>query len=175
MQLLTDICKETGLSVDDARLILLGVLPEWETCTEVDDHHANMIRQSVQAALPEGNGEIIPVTGMDINHQQQLIDNASQVLGMPLVLAASQEIRMAIALEEVKNAVILASIDQKSVELEIAVKQRADKRSAGYLTAIQDLASQLEKPVSVVESMVADVERNNAQLEEILTAVRSGK
>lgn len=153
----------------------MDILPAWETCTEVDDHHANIIRQSVQAALPSGNGEITPVTGMDINHQQQLIDNASQVLGMPLVLAASQEIRMAIALEEVKNAVILAGIDQKLMELETAIKQRADKRSAGYLIAIQDLASQLEKPVSIVEGMVADIERNNTQLEEILSAVKSEK
>jgi tetrahydromethanopterin S-methyltransferase subunit H len=175
MQLLSNICDETGLNIEDARLILIDVRPDWESTVEVSNSEAELIRQSARAALPSGNGEIAPVTGMDIDHQQRLIDNASQVLGSPLVLAAMQEIKMVDALHEVKNTVILNTIDRRQAELEIAIKERSGVRQQAYMTAIQDLADRLEKPISVVEEMTADIKANNAQLETLLAQVRAGK
>jgi hypothetical protein len=175
MQLLSDICNDTGLNIEDARLILIDVRPDWETTNTITDNEAELIRQSARAALPSGNGEIAPVAGMDINHQQRLIDNASQVLGSPLVLAVMQEIKMVDALHEVKNTVILNAIDQRQAELDAAIKQRSDVRQQAYMTALQDLADKLEKPISVVEEMTADLKANNAHLEALLAQVKAGK
>ena len=175
MQLLTDICNETGLNLDDARLILINVREDWAIAEEVTDSEADLIRQSVRAALPESNGEITPVADMSIEMQERLIDNASQVLNSPLVLAAMQEIKAIDTLAQVKNAIAINIIDRRQAELDAAIKERSEARQQAYVTAITDLASQMQKPVSVVKEMKADIDATNAQLEAILNKVRSGK
>ncbi|MGI2909674.1 hypothetical protein [Tolypothrix sp. VBCCA 56010] len=175
MQLLTHICNETGLTLDDARLILINVREDWSSTQTITDSEADLIRQSARATLPESNGNITPVAGMSIDQQEQLIDNASQVLGLPLVLAAMQEIKAVDTLEQVKNAIILNSIDRRQGELDAAIKGRSQSRQQAYLTAIEDLASQMQKPVSVVEEMKADIDATNDKLALLLTQIRAGK
>jgi hypothetical protein len=146
MQSLTHICNETGLNIDDARLILINVREDWATAERVTDGEAELIRQSSRAALPGGNGQITPVAGMSIDQQKELINNASQVLGFPLVLAAMQEIKAIDTLEQVKNAIALNTIDRRQAELDAAIKQRSEARQQAYVTAITDLATNA-KPV----------------------------
>lgn len=175
MQSLTHICNETGLNIDDARLILIEVRKDWAIAEQVTDSEADLIRQSVHAALPESNGSITPVADMSIEQQERLIDNASQVLGFPLVLAAMQEIKAIDSLEQVKNAIALNAIDRRQAELDAAIKERSQTRHDAYVSAIQDLANQMQKPILVVEDMAADIKRGNDQLEAILAQVKLGK
>ena len=175
MQSLTYICNETGLNIDDARLILINVREDWATAEQVTDGEAELIRQSVRAALPESNGSITPITGMDIHQQEQLIDNASQVLGFPLVLAAMQEIKAIDTLHQVKNVIALNTIDRRQGELDEAIKQRSEARQQAYVAAITDLANQMQKPVEVVAEMRSNIDATNAQLAALLAQVQLGK
>lgn len=175
MQSLTDICNETNLTADDVRLILSDLRPDWETTETITHNEADLIRQSVRAALPESNGEITPVADMDLTQQEQLINNASQVLNSALVLAVAQEIKAIDTLHQVKNAIALNVIDRRQGELDAAIQQRSESRQQAYVTAITDLASQMQKPVSVVAGMKADIDATNAQLENLLAQVRAGK
>lgn len=175
MQLLFEVCREVGIGIDDARMCLMDIRPDWETTDTITTSEAELIRQSVRAALPESNGEITPVANMSIDQQEHLINNASQVLGFPLVLAAMQEIKAIDALHQVKNAVALNAIDRRQAELDAAIKERSQTRQDAYVSAIQDLANQMQKPISVVEDMAADIKRGNDQLEAILAQVKSGK
>jgi len=175
MQSLTDICNETNLTADDVRLILSDLRPDWETTEIITHNEADLIRQSVRAALPESNGEITPVSDMDLTQQEQLINNASQVLNSPLVLAVMQEIKAIDTLHQVKNAIALNVIDRRQGELDAAIQQRSESRHKAYVTAITDLANQMQKPVSVVAGMKADIDATNAQLESLLAQVRAGK
>jgi len=175
MQSLTHICNETGLNLDDARLILINVREDWAIAEEVTDSEADLIRQSVRAALPGSNGEITPVADMDLTQQEQLINNASQVLNSALVLAVAQEIKAIDTLHQIKNAIALNVIDRRQGELDAAIQQRSESRHKAYVTAITDLANQMQKPVSVVAGMKADIDATNAQLESLLAQVRAGK
>jgi hypothetical protein len=174
-QSLFEICQETGIKVDDARLILSDTRPDWETTNTCSAAEADLIRQSARAALPESNGSITPVTGMDIDQQERLIDNASQVLGFPLVLAAMQEIKVIDTLEQVKNAIALNVIDRRQGELDAAIKERSEARQQAYVTAITDLANQMEKPVEVVAEMKSNIDATNAKLDALLAQVKAGK
>ena len=175
MQLFADICNETGLNIDDARLILINVREDWSIAEQVTDSEADLIRQSARAALPGSNGEITPVSDMDITQQQQLINNASQILNSPLVLAVSQEIKAIDTLYSIKNAIALNIIDRRQAELDTAIRERSQTRQQAYIAAIEDLASQMQKPVSVVEEMKADIDETNAKLEALLATVKAGK
>ena len=175
MQSLTHICKETGLNIDDARLILINIREDWATTEQVTDSEASLIKESTRAALPGGSGQITPVADMGIDQQERLIDNASQVLGFPLVLAAMQEIKAIDTLEQVKNAIALNTIDRRQAELDEAIKQRSEARQQAYVTAITDLANQMQKPVEVVAEMKSNIDTTNAQLAALLAQVQSGK
>jgi hypothetical protein len=175
MQSLTHICNETGLNLDDARLILINVREDWAIAEEVTDGEANLIKQSTYAALPESNGSITPVAGMSIDQQERLIDNASQVLGFPLVLSALQEIKALDTLEQVKNAIALNVIDKRQAELDAAIKERSEARQQAYVTAISDLANQMQKPVEVVAEMKSNIDATNARLAALLAQVQTGK
>lgn len=175
MQSLTQICNETGLTLDDARLILINIREDWATTEQVTDSEAELIKQSAHAALPGSNGEIAPVADMDLTQQEQLINNASQVLNSPLVLAIAQEIKAIDTLHQVKNAIALNVIDVRQAELDAAIQHRSESRQQAYVTAITDLASQMQKPVSVVEKMKADIDATNAKLEALLAQVKAGK
>ena len=175
MQSLTHICNQTGLNIDDARLILINVREDWSSAEQITDGEADLIRQSVRAALPESNGSITPVADMSIDQQERLIDNASQVLGFPLVLAAMQEIKAIDTLHQVKNAIALNTIDRRQAELDAAIKQRSEARQQAYVTAITDLANQMQKPVEVVAEMKSNIDATNAQLAALLAQVQLGK
>lgn len=175
MQLLFEVCREIGIEIDDARMCLMDIRPDWETTDTCSTSEADLIRQSVCAALPESSGEITPVADMSIDQQERLIDNASQVLGFPLVLAAIQEIKAIDTLHQVKNAIALNTIDRRQAELDTAIREQSEARQKAYETAIQDLASQMQKPVSVAEEMLADIKAGNDRLDAILAKVRAGK
>lgn len=175
MQLLIDICNQTGLTVDDVRLILADIRPDWAIAEQVTDSEAELIKQSAYAALPESSGEITPVADMDITQQEQLISNASQVLNFPLVLAAMQEIKAIDTLHSIKNAIALNTIDRRQAELDAAIRDRSRIRQQAYVTAITDLANQMQKPVDVAQEMVDDIKTTNAQLEALLATVKAGK
>lgn len=175
MQLLFEVCREIGIGIDDARMCLMDIRPDWETTDTCSTSEADLIRQSVHAALPESSGEITPVPDMDLTQQEQLINNASQVLNSPLVLAVAQEIKAIDTLHQIKNAIALNVIDRRQGELDAAIQQRSESRSSAYVTAITDLANQMQKPVSVVAEMKADIDATNAQLENLLAQVRAGK
>ncbi|MBW4571188.1 MAG: hypothetical protein KME31_25190 [Tolypothrix carrinoi HA7290-LM1] len=175
MQLLFEVCQELGIAIDDARMCLMDIRPDWETTDTCSTSEADLIRQSVRAALPESNGEITPVADMDLTQQEQLINNASQVLGFPLVLAAMQEIKAIDTLHQVKNAIALNVIDRRQAELDAAIRERSIGRQQAYVTAIEDLASQMQKPIEVVAGMKADIDETNAKLDALLATVKAGK
>ena len=175
MQLLFEICRELEIGLDDARMCLMDIRPDWETTDTCSIAEADLIRQSVRAALPESNGEITPVADMDLTQQEQLINNASQVLGFPLVLAAMQEIKAIDTLHQVKNAIALNVIDRRQAELDAAIRERSIGRQQAYVTAIEDLASQMQKPIEVVAAMKADIDETNAKLDALLATVKAGK
>jgi hypothetical protein len=175
MQLLFEVCREIGIGIDDARMCLMDIRPDWETTDTCSTSEADLIRQSVRAALPQSNGEITPVADMDLTQQEQLINNASQVLNSPLVLAVAQEIKAIDTLHQVKNAIALNVIDRRQAELDAAIQHRSQSRHKAYLRAITDLANQIQKPVSVVEEMKADIDATNAKLEALLATVKAGK
>jgi hypothetical protein len=175
MQLLFEVCREIGIGIDDARMCLMDIRPDWETTDTCSTSEADLIRQSVHAALPESSGEITPVADMDITQQEQLISNASQVLNFPLVLAAMQEIKAIDTLHSIKNAIALNTIDRRQAELDAAIRDRSQVRQQAYVTAITDLANQMQKPVSVVAGMKAEIDATNAQLEALLATVKAGK
>lgn len=175
MKSILDIRTETNLNIDDIRLILADCRSDWATTETITDSEADLIRQSARAALPEGSSQITPVADMSIDQQERLIDNASQVLGFPLVLAAIQEIKAIDTLEQVKNAIALNVIDKRQAELNAAIKERSESRQQAYVTAISDLANQMQKPISVVEEMKSNIDATNAQLQALLAQIQAGK
>lgn len=170
-----DICDETGLSLDDVRLILSDFRADWAATEQVSAPEAEIIRRCARAALPKSNGEITPVADMDLTQQEQLINNASQILGSPLVLAAMQEVKAIDTLHQVKNAIALNIIDCRQAELDEAINQRSEARQQAYVTAITDLANQMQKPVEVVGDMKADIDATNVKLDALLAQVKAGK
>lgn len=169
---LLDICNQTGLNLEDARLMLINVREDWVTTETITNAEADLIRQSARAALPGNNVEITPVAGMDIASQELLIDNASQILNFPLVLAMSQELKAIDTLAQIKNAIALNIIDRCQVELDEAIKERSKARQAAYLSAIQELADTYKTPVSVEKEMADDIKVQNAQLDAILLVMQ---
>ncbi|MEM6398624.1 MAG: hypothetical protein AAF757_00105 [Cyanobacteria bacterium P01_D01_bin.116] len=172
---LVDICQEIGINLEDARLMFIDSRPDWTTFEDLTEAEAELIRRSVNSNSPESNNEIQPVNGLKLSQQQQLISNASQVLGIPLVLSVQREIKTVEAVESVKNTLILNLVDRKQAELDAAIKQRSDARQQVYLMALQDLADNLQQPIDVVTEMTQDIEAGNEQLEAILQRVKGGK
>jgi hypothetical protein len=78
-------------------------------------------------------------------------------------------------LHSIKNAIALNTIDRRQAELDAAIRDRSQVRQQAYVTAITDLANQMQKPVDVAQEMVDDIKTTNAQLEALLATVKAGK
>ena len=172
---LVDICQEIGINLEDARLMFIDTRPDWSTLEDLSEAEAELIRRSVRSKLASSPEEVQPVNGLTINQQQQLIDNASQVLGIPLVLAVHQEVRTVEAVQSVKNALILNVVDRKLGELDAAIKQRSDARQQAYIASLQELADTMQQPVEVVTEMTQSIKEGNDQIAAILNQVKAGK
>lgn len=172
---LVDICQEIGINLEDARLMFIDTRPDWSTLEDLSEAEAELIRRSVRSKLASSPEEVQPVNGLTINQQQQLIDNASQVLGIPLVLAVHQEVRTVEAVQSVKNALILNVVDRKQGELDAAIKQRSDARQQAYIASLQELADTMQQPVEVVTEMTQSIKEGNDQIAAILNQVKAGK
>lgn len=168
---LVDICQETGIDLEDARLIFIDSRPDWNQMDEVSEAEAELVRRSVKSKLPESDNKIEPVNGLTLSEQQQLIDNASQVLGIPLVLAVQQEIRTVEAVEDVKNALILNVLDRKQAELDAVIQQRSNNRQQTYISYLQQMADALQQSTDVATEMTQNIERENEQIAAILKHV----
>lgn len=169
------LCDELGISEDEARLILADTRADFADCETITNEEARLIRDSQRASLPGGNGEVPQTNGIELSQQKQIIRNASQVFGVPLFLSIEQEINTIASIEDVKNHLILNTLDQKQSELDEAIRQRASVRQEQYYNAVKDLAGKLQQPISVVEEMQSDIDEQNAQLADLLTQVREGK
>ncbi len=142
MQLLNDICNETGLSIDDARMCLMDIREDWGVTDTVTDSEAQLIRQSTNAALPGSSGEIIPVPDMPIQDQQALVNNVAQVLGQDLVLSVQERIQIASAVDQITNQVILTNREAsiRNLGQEIAAQDEQIKAEyAQVITTLQGL------------------------------------
>ena len=168
---LVEICQETGIDLEDARLIFIDSRPDWNQMDEVSEAEAELVRRSVKSKLPESDNKIEPVNGLTLSEQQQLIDNASQVLGIPLVLAVQQEIRTVEAVEDVKNALILNVLDRKQAELDAVIQQRSNNRQQTYISYLQQMADALQQSTDVATEMTQNIERENEQIAAILKHV----
>lgn len=173
--LLSQLCTELNLNDDDARMILADVRDDFADCEDITNEEAKLIRNSIKAALPGGTREVPLEPGLEVSTQRTLVNNVSQVLGIPLFLAIEAELNAIATIEDVKNHLILNTLDQKQSELDQAIRERSAARQQGYYTALKDLAATMQKPVGVVEDMQQDVQHQNQQLEQLLNAVREGK
>ena len=168
--------NQLNITIDEIQMMLMDVRTDWADCKEITEAEYQIIERSVKAKSGD-NYQIAAVSPNEISleAQQQLIENVSQVLGFPFVLAVAEEIRALDALHEVKNALALNVISKRRQELDDAIRQDSLNRQQAYAIAIEDLASQMHKPISVVDEMAKDIEVSNARLEAILNKVRSGK
>lgn len=173
--LLSQLCTELDLKEDDARMILADVRDDFADCEEVTNEEAKLIRNSIRAALSGGTGEVPLEPGLELSTQRTLVSNVSQVLGIPLFLAIEAELNAIATIEDVKNHLILNTLDQKQAELDQAIRKRSASRQQGYYTALKDLAHTMQKPLVVVEEMQQDIQHQNQQLEELLDAVKKGE
>ena len=144
MQLLNDICNETGLTIDDARIVLMDVRPDWETTDSVTDGEASLIRQTTTAALHQlaetyDSTEIQPVADMPIEKQKTLLDNASQILGHQLVLSVQRRIEMVDAIDKLTNQVILNNRETNQQQLAAQIAQQDDATKSELMQAISTL------------------------------------
>ncbi|MEM7712361.1 MAG: hypothetical protein AAF349_02000 [Cyanobacteria bacterium P01_A01_bin.68] len=173
--LLSQLCTELELKEDDARMILADVRDDFADCEDVTNEEAKLIRNSIKAALPGGTGEVPLEPGLEVSTQRTLVSNVSQVLGIPLFLAIEAELNAIATIEDVKNHLILNTLDQKQAELDQAIRKRSASRQQGYYTALKDLAHTMQKPLVVVEDMQQDIQSQNQKLEELLVAVKAGE
>lgn len=173
--LLAQLCTELDLKEDDARMILADVRDDFADCEDVTNSEAKLIRNSINAALPGGTGEVPLEPGLEVSTQRTLVSNVSQVLGIPLFLAIEAELNAIATIEDVKNHLILNTLDQKQAELDQAIRERSASRQQGYYTALKDLAHTMQKPLVVVEGMQQDIQQQNQQLEQLLDAVKAGE
>lgn len=175
MHSLSDICKETGLALDDVRLILADVRQDWATTESVTEPEYQLIKESVRtvnSALPEGSAIApAPVEEMPIAMQEQLINNASQVLNFPLALQIHQEIKMVEALQIAKNQVILGIVEQKRLELDNALHIQSQTDQQMFVASMhQILGSCPQRQVNdTAQKMLAGAEATNKTLQELLS------
>ncbi|MEO0685441.1 MAG: hypothetical protein AAFV71_14635 [Cyanobacteria bacterium J06633_8] len=158
MQLLNDICNETGLTIDDARIVLMDVREDWATTDSVTDGEASLIKQATQSALPPSDEstddttcgestEIQPVTDMPIEKQQTLIDNVSQILGHQMVLSVQRRIEMVDAIDKLTNQVILSNRETNQKQLAAQILQQDNATKAQLMQAINTLQDLVNTPV----------------------------
>ena len=174
MYSINDASESTGLKVDEIRLILADVRGDWDTCKEITEAEFALIQQSVQtvnAALPSGREIVpVPVEQMPLQQQQQLVDNASQVLGFPLALAAIQEIKMVEALQAAKNQAILGIMEQKRSELNQFLHLQSQADQTAFITALHSIAGVCPKKKAdgTFQAMTDEAAATNLQLAEII-------
>ena len=174
MRSITDVCSVTGLSLDDVQCLLMDVRADWATTETVSDSEYSLILQSVQninAALPEERQIVpVPLEQMSLDQQQRLVDNASQVLGFPLALAAIQELKMVEALQAAKNQAILGIVEQKRSELNQFLHLQSQADQAAFITALHSIAGICPKKKidGTSLAMTSEAEKTNLQLAEII-------
>jgi hypothetical protein len=172
MRSIIDVCNEIGLSIEDARLILIDVRPDWESTDTITDAEYALIKQSVTASLPEGSADITPVSPdqMSLQQQQQLVDNASQVLGFPLAIATIQELKMVEALQAAKNQAILGIVEQKRFELNQVLHLQSQADQVAFINALYSIAGVCPKKKvdGTSEAMTNEAAATNLQLAEII-------
>lgn len=165
MQLLNDICNETGLTIDDARIVLMDVREDWETTDSVTDGEASLIRQTTTAALPQEeetneNTEIQPVANMPIEKQEQMINNASQVLGHQMILSVRRRVEMLNAVDQLVNQVVLNNREVSQQQLAFSIAQQDNATKAELMRTIDTLQGLVNTPVEVPK--VDDSDFHNA-------------
>lgn len=174
MHSINDVCNGTGLTLDDIRCLLMDVRADWATTETVSDSEYSLILQSVQninAALPEGRQIVpVPLEQMSLDQQQRLVDNASQILGFPLALAAIQEIKMVEALQSAKNQAILGIVEQKRSELNQFLHLQSQADQTAFITALHSIAGvcPLKKADGTFQAMTDEAAATNLQLAEII-------
>ena len=174
MRSITDVCSVTGLSLDDVRCLLMDVRADWATTETVSDSEYSLILQSVQninAALPEGRQIVpVPLEQMPLDQQQRLVDNASQVLGFPLALAAVQELKMVEALLAAKNQAILGIVEQKRLELNQVLHLQSQADQVAFINALHSIAGVCPKKKAdgTSQAMTNEAAVTNLQLAEII-------
>ena len=174
MRSITDVCSVTGLSLDDVRCLLMDVRADWATTETISDSEHSLILQSVQninAALPEFQQIVpVPLEQMPLDQQQRLVDNASQILGFPLALAAIQEIKMVEALQAAKNQAILGIMEQKRSELNQFLHLQSQADQTAFITALHSIAGVCPKKKidGTSEAMTCVAAATNLQLAEII-------
>ncbi|MDF5726624.1 MAG: hypothetical protein PUP92_00955 [Rhizonema sp. PD38] len=174
MHSITDVCNEAGLSLDDIRCLLMDVRADWATTETVSDSEHSLILQSVQninAALPEGRQIVpAPLEQMPLDQQQRLVDNASQVFGFPLAIAALQEIKMVEALQIAKNQAIQGIVEQKRTELNQYLHLQSQADQTAFITALHSIAGVCPKKKAdgTSQAMTDEATATNLQLAEIL-------
>lgn len=157
MQLLNDICNETGLTIDDARIVLMDVREDWETTDSVTDGEASLIRQTTTAALHQASEtydstEIQPVADMPIEKQEQMIDNASQVLVHQMILSVQRRIEMLNAVDQLVNQVVLNNREVSQQQLAAAIAQQDNATKAELMRTIDTLSCLVNTPVEVAQA-----------------------
>jgi len=176
MYSINDVASELSLSIDEIRMILMDVRPDWESCTSINDAEYVLIKQSAQAALPSGNTAITPVSPdqMPLDQQEQLVNNASQVLGFPLAIAVMQEIRMVEALQTAKNHAVLSVIRAKREELNQELDKQAETDQQAFIATIQEIADSI--PVTklvTTPKMQKQADAANSQIAALLKDIES--
>ncbi len=176
MYSVNEVSNELNLSVDEIRMILMDVRPDWESCDRINDAEYVLIKQSAQAALPSGNTAITPVSPeqMPLEQQEQLVNNASQVLGFPLAIAVMQEIRMVEALQTAKNHAVLSVIRAKREELTQELDKQAETDQQAFIATIQQIADSI--PVTsfvTTQKMQKQADAANSQIAALLKDIEA--
>lgn len=135
------VAQEFNLSVDDIRTMLMDVRDDWDSTQTLTASEYELIKRSVNAPqLPQGNA-ITPVPDMEISQQQQLVQNASQVLGQQLLLSIQERVEIASILNDLTNQVILSNHNASIRDLASKLAQSDESVKGEYLQAIATLQS----------------------------------
>ncbi len=175
MILINDVCANTGLNVDEVRMILSDTRNDWDSCQEITDAEFSLIQQSVKtvnSALPEGSA-IAPLNPeeMALPLQQKLVENASKILGFQLSLQIMQEVKMVDALTSAKNQAILAITEQKRRELNNALHLQSEVDQQAFVGAMHQLLGVCPKKLAddTAEKMQASAQKTNQTIAELMS------
>jgi len=176
MYFINEVSNELNLSIDEIRMILMDVRPDWESCTSINDAEYALIKQSAQATLPSGNTAITPVSPdqMPLDQQEKLVNNASQVLGFPLAIAVLQEIRLVEALQTAKNHAVLSVIRAKREELNQELDKQSETDQQAFVAVIQEIADSI--PVTsfvTTQKMQKQADSTNSQIADLLKNIEA--
>jgi 3-polyprenyl-4-hydroxybenzoate decarboxylase len=111
---------------------------------------------------------------MPLDQQEQLVNNASQVLGFPLAIAVLQEIRMVEALQTAKNHAVLGVIRAKREELNQELNKQAEADQQAFVATIQQIADAIAVPTSgTVQKMQKQTDSTNSQIAALLKDIEA--